>query len=43
MNAPLPDFLTHYYEAARGPDRYVEAQVWDDEALRALGWLREGS
>ena len=24
---------------ARGPDRYIEAQVWDDAALRTLGYL----
>jgi hypothetical protein len=25
-----------------GPDRYIEAQVWDDEPLRSLGWLASG-
>jgi hypothetical protein len=36
---PIPAFLTHYYEAARGPDRYFEAQVWSDEPLKALGYI----
>jgi hypothetical protein len=27
-------------EGKLGPERYIEAQVWDDEPLRSLGWLR---
>jgi hypothetical protein len=26
-------------DGARGPDRYIEAQVWDDEPLKSLGLL----
>jgi hypothetical protein len=26
-------------DGKRGPDRYIEAQVWSDEPLRSLGWL----
>jgi hypothetical protein len=53
MTITIPDFLTHYYEAAHGPfrsltalagklgpDRYIEAQVWADEPLKSLGWLK---
>jgi hypothetical protein len=28
-------------EGQRGPDRYIEAQVWDDEPLKSLGWVQE--
>jgi hypothetical protein len=26
-------------DGKRGPDRYIEAQVWADEPLKSLGWL----
>jgi len=42
----MPDFLSHYYEAAAyglpqewnadgqgGPERYIEAQVWDEPPI----------
>ncbi|WP_119068510.1 hypothetical protein [Aggregatilinea lenta] len=42
----LPDLIARYglpqdwnADGQHGPDRYIEAQVWDDEPLRALGWL----
>jgi len=42
----LPDLVCRYGlpqvwnpDGALGPDRYIEAQVWDDEPLRSLGLL----
>ncbi len=46
--ADLPDLVSRYGlpqvvnpDGVRGPDRYIEAQVWDDTALRALGWWED--
>ncbi|MBI5959626.1 MAG: hypothetical protein HY866_12870 [Chloroflexi bacterium] len=46
----LPDLVRQYglpqvwnSDGKSGPERYIEAQVWDDEPLRSLGLLQEGS
>ena len=45
--AELPDVIRRYGlpqvwnpDGSAGPDRYIEAQVWDDDALQSLGWLQ---
>jgi hypothetical protein len=45
----LPDLVARYglpqvwnADGQGGPDRYIEAQVWDDAPLRALGWITGG-
>ncbi len=44
--ADLPDLVARYglpqvwnAEGERGPDRYIEAQLWSDEPLRSMGLL----